>query len=127
MEVLVISHDGASGDYPGSSDLAYQKAIDDGVDIIDCTVQMSKDGIPFCSPKADLGGTTTAATDFISRSSTVPEIKEKEGIYSFDLTWSEIQTLKRKLLIKREFCVLIIYYNLLNVVSLQCSPTIKSL
>lgn len=105
MAALVISHDGASGDYPGSSDLAYQKAIDDGVDIIDCTVQMSKDGVPFCSPKADLSGTTTATTVFLSKSSTVPEIKEKEGIYSFDLTWSEIQTLKRKLLKNREFCI----------------------
>lgn len=101
MEALIISHDGASGDYPGSSDLAYQKAIDDGVDIIDCSVQMSKDEVPFCSPNADLSGTTTATTVFLSQSTTIPEIKDREGIYSFDLTWSEIQSLKRKFQIMR--------------------------
>ena len=37
---LVISHNGAADIYPGSIDLAYQQAIDDGADIIDWSVQM---------------------------------------------------------------------------------------
>lgn len=57
---------------------------------------MSKDGVAFCSDTADLIGDTTAMTGFISRSVTVPEIQSKAGVFSFDLTWSEIQTLKRK-------------------------------
>ncbi|CAL0330437.1 unnamed protein product [Lupinus luteus] len=44
---LIISRDGASGVYPGSTDLAYNQAIVDGADIIDCSVQMTKDGIAF--------------------------------------------------------------------------------
>lgn len=100
-KALVISHDGASGDYPGSSDLAYQKAIEDGTDIIDCSVQISKDGVPFCLPSIDLTATTTATTAFMDRSSNVPEIQENDGIFSFDLTWSEIQSLKRKRLGKK--------------------------
>ncbi|KAK4415049.1 Glycerophosphodiester phosphodiesterase GDPDL7 [Sesamum alatum] len=91
---LVISHNGASGDYPGATDLAYQKAIDDGADIIDCSVQLSKDGIAFCSDRADLLKTTTAATMFMDRATNVPEIQKNDGIFSFDLTWSEIQSLK---------------------------------
>ncbi|KAF5956785.1 hypothetical protein HYC85_004010 [Camellia sinensis] len=51
---LIISHNGASGIYPGSTDLAYEQAIDDGADIIDCSVQMSKDGVAFCLDSADL-------------------------------------------------------------------------
>ncbi|XP_028208238.1 glycerophosphodiester phosphodiesterase GDPDL6-like isoform X2 [Glycine soja] len=93
---LIISNNGASGVYPGSSDLAYQKAIDDGADIIDCSVQMTKDGIAFCSESTDLTSDTTAMPKFMSRSSSVPEIQPKSGIFSFDLTWKEIQTLKRK-------------------------------
>ncbi|CAA0820644.1 Glycerophosphodiester phosphodiesterase GDPDL7 [Striga hermonthica] len=91
---LIISHNGASGDFPGSTDLAYQKAIEDGADIIDCSVQMSKDGIAFCSDRPDLMKTTTAATLFIDRSTNVPEIQKADGIFSFDLTWEEIQSLK---------------------------------
>ncbi|KAK3032359.1 hypothetical protein RJ639_035410, partial [Escallonia herrerae] len=97
MKSLIISHNGASGDYPGSTDLAYQKAIDDGADIIDCSVQLSKDGVAFCLETADLTGKTTAVTTLIDRASTVPEIQPNSGIFSFDLTWSEIQTLKPQL------------------------------
>lgn len=95
---MVISHNGASGVYPGSTDLAYQQAVDDGADIIDCSVQMSKDGVAFCLNSADLLGSSNAMTSFMSRSTMVSEIQPKSGIFSFDLTWSEIQTLTRKLL-----------------------------
>ncbi|TVU02018.1 hypothetical protein EJB05_52553 [Eragrostis curvula] len=91
---LIISHNGASGVFPGSTDLAYQQAMKDGADIIDCTVQMSKDGTAFCMPSADLGSCTTAGSAFISKGSTVHQIQNKSGIFSFDLSWSEIQTLK---------------------------------
>ncbi|CAK9168825.1 unnamed protein product [Ilex paraguariensis] len=94
MDALIISHNGASGDYPGCTDLAYQKAIDDGADIIDCSVQMSKDGFAFCLETADLTGKTTAATTLMDRTATVPEIQPNWGIFSFDVTWSEIQSLK---------------------------------
>ncbi|KAK4257526.1 hypothetical protein QN277_007103 [Acacia crassicarpa] len=93
-QVLVISRDGASGVYPGCTDLAYQQAINDGADIIDCSVQMTKDGVAFCSDTADLMVSTTAMSQFMSKSSIVPEIQSESGIFSFDLTWSEIQTLK---------------------------------
>ncbi|KAH6817397.1 SHV3-like 5 [Perilla frutescens var. frutescens] len=94
VKSLIISHNGASGDFPGATDLAYQKAIDDGADIIDCSVQMSKDGVAFCSDRADLMKTTTAATLFIDRSTNIPDVQSADGVFSFDLTWSEIQTLK---------------------------------
>ncbi|KAL5101843.1 hypothetical protein RYX36_006170 [Vicia faba] len=89
--------DGLVTDFPstasnsiGSTNLAYQQAIDDGADIIDCSVQMTKDGISFCSNTADLMADTTAMTKFMSRTSNVPEIQPNSGIFSFDLTWNEI-------------------------------------
>jgi glycerophosphoryl diester phosphodiesterase len=95
-KALIITKNGASGIYPGSTDLAYQQAVDDGADIIDCSVQMSKDGVAFCLDTADLTGATNAMVSFIARSNVVPEIQPNAGVFSFDLTWSEIQTLKRK-------------------------------
>ncbi|CAH2069572.1 unnamed protein product [Thlaspi arvense] len=91
---LVITHNGASGDYPGCTDLAYQKAVDDGADVIDCSVQMSKDGMAFCLDSADLTANTNAMTTFMSRATSVPEIQPTNAIFSFDLTWAEIQSLK---------------------------------
>ncbi|EOA16078.1 hypothetical protein CARUB_v10004210mg [Capsella rubella] len=94
VDFLVISKNGASGDYPGCTDLAYEKAIKDGADVIDCSVYMSSDGIPFCSSSIDLGNTTTVAlTPFRNRSTTVSELSSVGGIYTFSLTWPEIQTL----------------------------------
>ncbi|KAL8488543.1 hypothetical protein ACS0TY_024720 [Phlomoides rotata] len=93
VKALIISHNGASGDLPGASDLAYQKAIDDGADIIDCSVQMSQDGVAFCSDRPDLMKTTNAPTLYIDRSTNIPEIQKADGVFSFDLTWTDIQAL----------------------------------
>lgn len=94
---LVISHNGASGVFAPCTDLAYQQAVDDGADIIDCSVQMTKDGLAFCADSADLTGSTTAMATFMGKATTVPEIQQKNGVFSFDLTWSEIQSLKPQL------------------------------
>ncbi|XP_059638149.1 glycerophosphodiester phosphodiesterase GDPDL7-like [Cornus florida] len=94
---LIITNNGASGLYAGCTDLAYQQAIDDGADIIDCSVQMSKDGVAFCLNSADLAKDTTALSTFMSRSTKIPEIQNINGIFSFDLTWKEITTLKPQL------------------------------
>lgn len=92
---LVISLNGASGDYPGCTDLAYAKAIADGTDIIDCPVQMSKDAIPFCLSSINLiDNSNVATTQFRDRMIRAPEIQSGTGIFSFSLTWSEIQQLK---------------------------------
>ncbi|KAM5586930.1 glycerophosphodiester phosphodiesterase GDPDL3-like [Rosa sericea] len=92
---LVISKNGASGDYPDCTDLAYMKALEDGVDVLDCPVQMSKDGIPFCSSSINLIHTTTVAqTSFQNFTMVVPEIQADNGIYTFSLTWDQTKTLK---------------------------------
>ncbi|KAF8116917.1 hypothetical protein N665_0014s0176 [Sinapis alba] len=94
VDFLVISKNGASGDYPGCTDLAYSKAIRDGAEIIDCSIQMSSDGIPFCLNSTNLGESTNIVqSPFRNRSETVPEFDSLAGLYSFNLAWSEIQTL----------------------------------
>ncbi|XP_010545263.1 PREDICTED: glycerophosphodiester phosphodiesterase GDPDL3-like [Tarenaya hassleriana] len=93
-DFLVISKDGASGDLPSCTNVAYDKAIKDGADVIDCSVQMSMDGVPFCLSSFDIGNSTMVArSSFSNRSSIVPEISPVAGIYTFSLTWAEIQSL----------------------------------
>ncbi|KAM3744095.1 hypothetical protein ACB098_06G026200 [Castanea mollissima] len=93
-KALVISKYGASGDYPGCTDLAYMKAIDDHVDILDCPVQLAKDGTPFCLSSINLIDSTTVAQSIFSNlTKSIPEIKSGSGIFTFSLTWSQIQTL----------------------------------
>ncbi|KAI3920438.1 hypothetical protein MKX01_000777 [Papaver californicum] len=91
----VISHNGASGMFPGCTDLAYNQAIADGANYIDCPVQMTKDGVPVCLSSINLiEGTAVAQSAFGSLSVTIPEIQKNPGIFTFNLTWEEIQTLK---------------------------------
>lgn len=88
---LVISHNGASGDYPDCTDLAYQKAVADGADVIDCAVQVTKDGIPICMSSIDLMDVTTvASSQFASQAGVINDIKAVAGVYTFNLTWEDI-------------------------------------
>ncbi|XP_074310859.1 glycerophosphodiester phosphodiesterase GDPDL3-like [Silene latifolia] len=91
---LVISHYGASGDYPGCTDISYTAAISDGADVIDCPVQMSKDNVPFCLSSINLiDSTLVTQTQFRSMLSVVTEIQPTAGIFSFKLDWADIQGL----------------------------------
>ncbi|WZZ32548.1 hypothetical protein YC2023_015949 [Brassica napus] len=92
---------GILSDFPvtasASIDLAYKKAIEDGADVIDCLVQMSSDGKPFCSSSIDLTqGTMVIQSPFRNGSAIIPEISSNAGIYTFSLTWPEVQSLTRK-------------------------------
>ncbi|KAJ8440425.1 hypothetical protein Cgig2_017658 [Carnegiea gigantea] len=91
---LVISHEGASGDYPGCTDMAYSKAISDGADVIDCPVQMSQDGVPFCLGSINLmNNTQIGQTQFRTLVQNVNELRPSQGIFSFSLNWADIQGL----------------------------------
>ncbi|XP_042481491.1 glycerophosphodiester phosphodiesterase GDPDL3-like isoform X2 [Macadamia integrifolia] len=92
---VVITHNGASGVYPGCTDVAYQQAVEDGADVIDCSVQMTSDGIPICFSSIDLiDGTTVSQTVYNTRSVIIPELQNTAGVFTFNLTWKEIQNLQ---------------------------------
>ncbi|XP_027932858.1 glycerophosphodiester phosphodiesterase GDPDL3-like [Vigna unguiculata] len=94
VNTLVISKYGASGDYPPCTDLAYEKAFSDGADVLDCPVQISKDGIPFCFSSIDLiPNTNVAQSRFNDLSKSIPEIQSGDGIFAFDLYWNNISSL----------------------------------
>ncbi|KAE8723549.1 Glycerophosphodiester phosphodiesterase GDPDL4 [Hibiscus syriacus] len=94
VDLLVISSNGASGDFPGCTDSAYSKAIQDGVDVLDCPVQMTMDGTPICLSSINLiDSTTVVQTSFSNLSTTIPEIKQGSGIFTFNMSWNDIQSL----------------------------------
>ncbi|KAJ4981179.1 hypothetical protein NE237_032016 [Protea cynaroides] len=91
---MVITHNGASSVYPGCTDVSYQQAVEDGADVIDCSVQMTSDGIPICLGSINLiEGTTVAQSSYSIRSVDIPELQKSPGIFTFNLTWKEIQGL----------------------------------
>ncbi|KAG0545809.1 hypothetical protein BDA96_02G394100 [Sorghum bicolor] len=92
-EPLVISHNGASGDYPDCTDLAYHSAIDNGADIIDCPVQVTSDGVLMCMSSGNLLDTTNVqTTTYSSLVSVVPKIQPQPGIFTFNLTWADMNS-----------------------------------
>lgn len=94
---LVISHNGASGDFPGCTLLAYEGAIKDGADYIDCPVQITKDGVPICLEFADLLKTTDISLNtkfFPSMQSSISQFQSAKGIFTVNMTMDEIKTLK---------------------------------
>ncbi|KAL0916072.1 hypothetical protein M5K25_013554 [Dendrobium thyrsiflorum] len=89
---VILSHNGASGDYPDCTDLAYNKAIKDGADIIDCPVQVTQDGVLICMSSINLmDDTNVAQSIFRSRISNIPELQSTPGIFTFNFTLEEIQ------------------------------------
>ncbi|XP_047336964.1 glycerophosphodiester phosphodiesterase GDPDL3-like [Impatiens glandulifera] len=91
---LIISNGGSSGDYPAFTDKAYAKAITDGANIIDCQVQMTNDGVPICLSSVNLiDSTNVVQSSFTNLTSSIPELQIVDGIFTFSLTWSQIQTL----------------------------------
>ncbi|KAK4484780.1 hypothetical protein RD792_007374 [Penstemon davidsonii] len=93
--LLVISNEGASGLYPGCTDSAYEKAVSDGVDVLDCTVQMTSDGIPFCLGSINLRDRTNVAqSNFSNLTTNNPDLNIEDGIFAYSLTWSQIQSLR---------------------------------
>ena len=94
---LVISHNGASGDFPGSTKLAYSHAIADGADYIDCTIQITRDGVPVCRDDPDLLKSTNVLSDQILYQdylTTYSELQAAQGVFIFDISWANISTLK---------------------------------
>ncbi len=95
----VTGHRGASALRPEHTLAAYQKAIDDGADIIEPDLVSTKDGVLVARHENEIGGTTNVAdvAQFASRKVT----KTIDGIpvtgwFTEDFTLAELKTLRAK-------------------------------
>ena len=95
---LNIAHRGSSGTHPEHTIAAYEQAIDDGADVIECDVHITKDLQLVCLHDAFL----TKVTDVKSHSEfsrrkhavDVPEAGIMFDWFVFDFTLKELKTLR---------------------------------
>lgn len=96
----IISHNGASGDFPGCTMLSYAAAVKDGADYIDCSVQITSDGVLICREFPDLVQSTNVFTNSVLYSTylaTYPAIQSAQGVFTFDMSWANVSTLRGNL------------------------------
>lgn len=98
-----IAHRGASGVLPEHALAAYQRAIDDGADYVECDVTLCKDLVPVCMHENALSGTTDVASheEFADKKRTLT-YQDDEGVWHNETDWfamdfllSELKTLRR--------------------------------
>ncbi|GAB3051509.1 glycerophosphodiester phosphodiesterase [Acinetobacter apis] len=97
--VLVIAHRGASALRPEHTLASYQKAIEDGADIIEPDLVSTKDGVLIARHENEIGGTSnvSALPIFAQRKTTkVIDGHTLEGWFTEDFTAKEIRQLKAR-------------------------------
>ncbi|MGY8523676.1 glycerophosphodiester phosphodiesterase [Paracidovorax citrulli] len=98
-KALVIGHRGASALRPEHTLAAYSKAIEDGADLIEPDVVMTRDGVLVARHENEIGGTTnvSALKQFANRKRIkVIDGKRLEGWFTEDFTLAELKTLRAR-------------------------------
>ncbi len=97
--VLIIGHRGASALRPEHTLASYQKAIDDGADIIEPDLVATKDGVLVARHENDITGTTNVAEmpEFADRKRVkVIDGERLTGWFTEDFTLAELKTLRAR-------------------------------
>ncbi|MDQ1152968.1 glycerophosphodiester phosphodiesterase [Brevundimonas sp. SORGH_AS_0993] len=96
---LIIAHRGASGERPEHTRAAYELAIEQGADVIEPDLVMTRDGVFVDRHENEIGGTTDVADrpEFAHRRTT----KTIDGVsitgwFTEDFTLAELKTLRAK-------------------------------
>jgi glycerophosphoryl diester phosphodiesterase len=96
---LVIAHRGASGERPEHTRAAYERAIDQGADVIEPDLVMTRDGHLVVRHENEIGETTDVADHaaFAARRTTrIIDGAETSGWFTEDFTLAEFQTLRAR-------------------------------
>lgn len=96
---LVIAHRGASALRPEHTLAAYEKAIEDGADIIEPDIVITRDGVLVARHENEISGTTDVADrpEFAGRKSTrmINQVPAT-GWFTEDFTLAELRTLRAR-------------------------------
>ncbi|MEI7036847.1 glycerophosphodiester phosphodiesterase [Fulvimonas yonginensis] len=99
LSPLVIAHRGACAHLPEHTLAAYARAIDDGADLIEPDLVMSRDGVLVARHENEIGATTDVADhpEFAARR-TLKRIDgvPVEGWFTEDFTLAELKTLRMR-------------------------------
>ena len=96
---LIIAHRGASGERPEHTRAAYDLAIQQGADVIEPDLVISRDGILIVRHENEIGGTTDVADrpEFAARHTTKTIDGEiLTGWFTEDFTLAELKTLRAR-------------------------------
>jgi glycerophosphoryl diester phosphodiesterase len=96
---LIIAHRGASGERPEHTRAAYDLAIQQGADVIEPDLVISRDGILIVRHENEIGGTTDVADrpEFADRLATKTIDGETlTGWFTEDFTLAELKTLRAR-------------------------------
>eukprot|EP00092_Neocalanus_flemingeri_P004311 GFUD01004634.1.p1 GENE.GFUD01004634.1~~GFUD01004634.1.p1 ORF type:complete len:415 (-),score=88.84 GFUD01004634.1:57-1301(-) len=106
---LIIAHRGASGMYPEHTALAYRKAAEQGADLIECDLAITKDHKFICAHEPYLQLTTNIGnkTEFAARKTSYNMDDDDENFdwndkgditnwFSFDFNLAELRTLRKR-------------------------------
>jgi len=106
---LIIGHRGASGMFPENTGLAYRKAAEQGADVIECDIAITKDHQLICAHDPFLNLTTDVAdrTEFADKLATYNmddddpnfnwnDVGNISNWFSFDFTLEELKSLKKR-------------------------------
>ncbi len=98
-KVWVIGHRGASALRPEHTLVAYAKAIEDGADLIEPDLVMTRDGVMVARHENEIGSTTDVAShpEFAARKHVVDvDGVPVDGWFSEDFTLAELKTLRAR-------------------------------
>lgn len=98
-EPLIIAHRGASGERPEHTRMAYDLAIDQGADVIEPDLVMSRDGVLVVRHENEIGETTDVGDrpEFADRRATrVVDGRAVSGWFTEDFTLTELKTLRAR-------------------------------
>lgn len=96
---LIIAHRGASGERPEHTRSAYALAIEQGADVIEPDLVLTRDGVFVSRHENEIGGTTDVADrpEFAARRATkVIDGVEAAGWFTEDFTLAELKTLRAR-------------------------------
>ena len=98
-DVLVLAHRGASHDAPEHTRPAYDKAIKDGADFIECDLQLTKDGVLVCVHDTTVDRTTGGTHSGRVDSFTLAELRRMDfgSWFGPEFTGERIVTLEEQL------------------------------
>jgi glycerophosphoryl diester phosphodiesterase len=94
---LVIAHRGACGYRPEHSRAAYELAIEQGADMLEPDVVVTKDGVLVIRHENEISGTTDVADhpEFADRRTVkIIDNEPLDGWFTEDFTWDELATLR---------------------------------
>ncbi|RZJ80461.1 MAG: glycerophosphodiester phosphodiesterase, partial [Brevundimonas sp.] len=98
-DILIIAHRGASGERPEHTRAAYELAIQQGADIIEPDLVMTRDGVLVVRHENEIGGTTDVAAHpaFADRRvTTTIDGQAVTGWFTEDFTLAELMTLRAR-------------------------------